>query len=161
MDTATSPPEKISGTADGDKLLKELVVHHQVCLEVRPKYDIDQAGRREQVGYEIELSGIHYHPQRTPIPGCPECAVVQNALRRLALSALPTERRDSAYRLRVQDGSIGYSSLHRGRAEVSLIIDVVHRKDFHRPVDACEDFCLREIQDRLMKLGVQRGKWPG
>jgi hypothetical protein len=39
--------------------------------------------------------------------------------------------------------------------EVSVTIRLIHREGYDRPVDACEERCLKEIRARLRALGVQ------
>jgi hypothetical protein len=35
-----------------------------------------------------------------------------------------------------------------------VAIRLVHREGYERPVDACEERCLKEIQARLRELGI-------
>jgi hypothetical protein len=47
----------------------------------------------------------------------------------------------------------------KSRNEVVVTIHIMHRHDFNRPVDDCEDRCLKEMRGSLAQLGVKEGIW--
>ncbi len=40
-----------------------------------------------------------------------------------------------------------------------VTIHIMHRADFNREVDDCENRCLKEMKGRLKQLGIYEGKW--
>jgi hypothetical protein len=66
-------------------VLKELVRKHKVCWESWPEFYLDAKGQRIQIGFELDLVGIHDHPAHLPAPGCDECVNVYEDLRQIAL----------------------------------------------------------------------------
>ena len=51
------------------------------------------------------------------------------------------------------------STRRRLRSEVSLSIRIHHRHHFDAPIDTCETRCLREMRERLKRLGACEGEW--
>ncbi|MGB7291730.1 MAG: hypothetical protein WBD99_06140 [Thermodesulfobacteriota bacterium] len=139
--------------------LKKLVIQHKVCREVWPEYLIDKNGNRVQIGFELDLTGIHYHPVHHPTPGCDECVKVYNDLKKIAQWIVPTEERESKYDIGIFDRSIHSAPIRKLRDEVTLTLKIVHRTGFDRPVDACEVECLKEMEEKLKELGVKKGQW--
>ena len=45
----------------------------------------------------------------------------------------------------------------RARNEVVLVVKILHRRDVNRPVDECEQRCLKEMRARLAGLGIGEG----
>jgi len=139
--------------------LKQLVIQHKVCWEVLPHFLIDKYDNRIQVGFEIDLLGTHYHPKQPPTPGCPECLKVYKDLKQIAKWIMPKEKRDSHYDIGIFDSSIQWSPLRKLRDDITLTLNVLHRKGFDRPVDACEVECLKEMELKLKELGAKKGHW--
>ncbi len=139
--------------------LRQLVMQHKVCWEIWPEYHIDRDGKRVQIGFESELIGTHYHPEQTPLPGCPECVKVYNDLKRIAKWIMPEEKRDSRYEIRIFDSSIHYAPQRKFRKDIALTIKILHRERFDRPTDACEVECLKEMEKKLKELGAQKVDW--
>ena len=57
------------------------------------------------------------------------------------------------------DSSIHRAVKRRLRPEVVLSLKILHRQGYDQPVDACEEDCLNEMQDKLKKIGAQRDVW--
>ena len=55
--------------------------------------------------------------------------------------------------------SISLRRKRKSRNEVVLTIHIMHRSDFNREVDDCEDRCLKEMQQHLHQLGIVEGMW--
>jgi hypothetical protein len=139
--------------------LKKLVIKHKVCWELWPEYYVDAKGRKIQVGFELDLVGIHYQPDHLPSPGCDECEKVYEALRQIALWIMPHERRPSRYDIQIFDDALRYSKIRDFRPDVTLAVKIVHRDGFDQSVDACEVKCLNEMEEKLRTLGASKGKW--
>ena len=139
-------------------LLKELVHRFKVCWKVWPEYTYEGDDKR-QVGYELELAGTHEAGVTHPEPGCEHCEHVYSALRQIAEYIMPREERPSMYEIGPFDRSIHYWGLHSKRPDIMLTIKILHRHDYERPVDECEDRCLKEMEGRLRDLGACRLQW--
>jgi hypothetical protein len=139
--------------------IKEMVLQHKVCWEVGPEYHINKKSERIQIGFELDLIGTHYHPIKTPLPGCDECVKVYEDLKRIAQWIMPKEERDSRYEIRIFDSSIKYAPKRKLRKDITLTIKILHREGFDRPLDACEVECVKEMQKKLKELGVPEGYW--
>lgn len=138
--------------------VKQLVTEHQVCYEVWPEYLMVQ-GNKVQVGFSLELCGTHGHERSQPLPGCSQCYQVYEDLRRIADWIKPREKRPSYYEIQPYDRALHQSIRRRFRSEVSLTIRILHRQGFDRPVDECEELCLKEMREKLAELGVLEGRW--
>ena len=141
--------------------LEELVRRHEVCWEVWPEYHIDRDGKRIQIGFELSLIGTHAHSESIIEPGCPECMKIYEDLSRIAHWIIPKEQFDTLYEIGVFDASIHYSSKRRFRPEVILTIKILHREGFDRPTDSQEVQVLKEMEERLERLGARKGSWGG
>ena len=91
-------------TSTDDEIIRELrqlVRLHQVCWSVSPENLVTDVAtsRRVQVGFEIELGGIHVRPLHSPSPGCDECREVWRDLEQIARYILPEELRPSRYEI--------------------------------------------------------------
>jgi hypothetical protein len=109
----------------------------------------------QEVGFRLELHGEHAEGSH-PMPGCALCQEIYMGLQEIAAWILPKEIRDSSYDLEAFDSSLHYSDPIKDPGSVRLGIAILHRSGFDRPVDACEVRCLREIQEKLRRLGVPR-----
>ncbi|MEW5976373.1 MAG: hypothetical protein AB1898_11285 [Acidobacteriota bacterium] len=138
--------------------LKTFVLDHQVCYEVWPEYLIVKR-KRVQVGFGLELCGIHGQHNTHPMPGCPQCYEVYTKLRKIAEWIEPQEERPSQYEIQPFDRALHESAKRRFRPEVTLTLKILHREGFDQPVDACGERCLKEMTQKLGELGATRGKW--
>lgn len=143
--------------------LRELVIQHKVCWEVWPEYHINLEGEKVQIGFELDLVGTHYHPERPPLPGCAECMKVYEDLEQIAQWIMPKEERDSRYKIGIFDSTIQYAPKRKLRKDITLTIKILHREGFDQPVDGCEVECLKEMESKLKDLGAQKVQWrePG
>lgn len=159
----TEADRRIKGhrTLDSNEFenVKKLVTQHKVCWEVWPEYLIDKNGNKVQIGFELDLMGIHYHPPHHPTPGCHECVRVYNDLKKIAQWIVPAEKRASKYDIGIFDRSIHSAPIRKLRDEVTLTLKILHRMGVERPLDACEVECLREMEERLNELGAKKGQW--
>jgi len=135
--------------------LRELVRRFDVCWKVWPE-PAYAGGEKRQIGYELNLAATHESGVEHPEPGCEHCQHVFAALRDIAEWILPPATRDSQYDIGPYDQSIRYSPAHRNRPDITLIIQIVHRRGFEQPVEECQNRCLEEMEQRLRELGASR-----
>lgn len=140
--------------------VKEIARKHQVCYEVAPEWSINE-GRKVQIGFELDLCGISSNDKCVhPVPGCPYCWGAYDEIREIAESILPRDERPSRYDIQAFDRSLHMApSNRRRRMEVIVRIVIMHRRDFNRPVDECEDRCLKEMRGKLVQMGIHEGIW--
>lgn len=138
--------------------LKELAQAHHVRYEVWPE-SLMVKGRMVKVGYDLELSGVHDHPEDRITPGCPHCQHTYLILRQIAEWILPTEARPSRYEIEPFDHALHVSPKRRFQPEVVLSVKILHRHGFDQPVDPCEERCLKEMREALASIGVTHGQW--
>ncbi len=142
--------------------LREIADKHQVCYEVWPERSV-AAGRKIQIGFELQLCGTNSHVaagEHQPVPGCEYCHSTYEDLRKIAEWILPPDERPSRYEIGAFDRSLHVAPHSRqSRSEVVLTIHILHRADFNRDVDDCENRCLTEMKGRLKQLGIYEGRW--
>jgi hypothetical protein len=137
--------------------LADLVQRHKVVYDVRLALSV-YTGERQIVGYDIELRGTHEPGTERVTAGCSACETVWMDLRRIADAVLPKEIRLSEYEMPVFDHAL-HEDLRARRQDVQLTIEIRHREDYNRPLDECEERCLREIVAKLRALGAQERQW--
>jgi hypothetical protein len=143
--------------------LREIARRHQVCYEVWPEWSVAEE-RKIQIGFELQLCGTNPHDSGDgsdhPVPGCAHCVGTYGELRQIAEWILPREERPSRYEIGAFDHSLHIAPpKRRRRNEVLVSIHIMHRHDFNRAVDECENRCLKEMQQRLRELGIVEGMW--
>jgi len=139
--------------------LRKLVRKYKVCWEVWPEYHIDREGKRIQIGFELNLIGSHDHSEKILEPGCPECMKIYEDLSRIAHWIIPQVEGDILYEIGIFDASIHYSSQRRFRPEIILTVKILHKEGFDRPTDASEVQSLKEMEEKLERLGARKGNW--
>lgn len=145
--------------------LREIARRHQVCYEVWPERSVS-GGRGIRIGFELQLCGANTHTSNDgpdhPVPGCAHCVSTYGELRQIAEWILPREERPSRYEIGAFDHAFHIAPRNRkSRNEVVLTIHIMHRSDFNREVDECEDRCLKEMREKLVQLGIHEGIWHG
>ena len=143
--------------------LRDIARRHQVCYEVWPERSLAE-GRRIQIGFELQLCGANDHlatkGAQQPVPGCDHCLRTYEEMKQIAEWILPREERPSRYEIGGFDRSLHVAPHSRqSRSEVVVRIHILHRSDFNREVDDCENRCLKEMRGRLNQLGIAEGKW--
>lgn len=140
--------------------LREIGRIHKVCYEVFPEWSTKD-GQKLQIGFELELCGISSNEKCLhPLPGCPYCWRAYDDIREIGEWILPPDDRPSRYEIQAFDRALHVApAKRRRRNEVIVRIVIMHRSDFNRPIDDCENRCLREMRDRLSKLGIHEEIW--
>ncbi len=133
--------------------LSEIARVRQVYFEVEPEIVL-RGSERVKVGFQVHLWGVHPKGARA-FPGCPKCWDMLEDLRLIAQEVVPAEDRPSRTELVPFRPALYDSRVVPGADEVSVTIRLIHREGYDRPVDACEERCLREIRARLRALGVR------
>ena len=164
---STAVPDDLSPDANVNpastlERLREIADKHQVCYEVWPERSVAE-GVKIQIGFELQLCGTNSHVaagEHQPVPGCEHCHSTYEDLRQIAEGILPRVERPSRYEIAGFDRSLHVAPHSRqSRNEVVLTIHIMHRADFNREVDDCENRCLKEMRGRLKELGIYEGKW--
>jgi len=140
-------------TADS---LKQIALRHSVCYEVWPEWAVN-GGRITRVGFSISLCGVHENGVgNNDVPACVRCWGTYSSLRIVAESILPAEERDCRFEVGVFDRAwhVAPSARH-GRNETVVTISIFHRRNFHAPIDECQQECLDEMRERLHSLGIR------
>jgi hypothetical protein len=136
--------------------LQSLVEKHTVYYEVSPEYMLVE-DKPVKVGFELRLYGTHDHGSSRSTPGCERCVQTFEDLRQIAAWIVPREKRASWYEVQPFDHALHLTPRHSLRPEVVLTLKILHREGFNDPIDECEERCLKEMQEKLSGLGVQRG----
>lgn len=164
--TATAKVAEVVNMPTNDSPMEQLRViarKHQVCYEVWPERSVAE-GLRIQIGFELQLCGTNEHlapkEAQQPVPGCAICQGTYEDLKQIADWILPQEERPSRYEVGAFDRSLHVAPHSRhSRNEVVVPIHIMHRTEFNREVDECENRCLKEMRDRLNQLGIYEGTW--
>ena len=85
--------------------LKALVEAHQVCYEVWAEF-LMVGGERRKVGFELQLFGVHDHPEEQVVAGCRHCSHTYKDLSQIAGWIMPKETRPSRYDVEPFDHSL-------------------------------------------------------
>lgn len=138
-----------SATSDA---LRQVVRDRRVHYDVVPEI-VFRGSERVKVGFRVRLWGIHGKGARA-LPGCPKCWDLADDLRRIAEDVVPTGERASRTELEPFRPALYDSRIIPATDEVTITIRLLHRDRYDRPIDACEERCLKEIRARLRDLGV-------
>ena len=162
---ATQVAETVNTVTNDARMeqLRAIARKHQVCYEVWPERSVAE-GRKIQIGFELQVCGTNEHlatkGTQQPVPGCDHCLCTYEDLKQIAEWILPREERPSRYEIGGFDRSLHIAPHSRqSRNEVVVPIHILHRSDFNREVDECENRCLKEMRGRLNQLGIAEGKW--
>ena len=139
-------------TNTGDAALRELARSRHIHFEVEPEISF-RGSERVKVGFDVRLWAVHGKGARA-LPGCPKCWDLVDDLRRIAEAVVPTGERASRTELEPFRPALYESRVVPGADEVSVTIRLIHRNGYDRPVDACEERCLKEIRARMRALGI-------
>lgn len=133
--------------------LRGFVREHHVYFEVRPEL-VPTAGERLKVGFELRLWAVHPKGAHA-LPGCDRCRALARDLERLARAVMPPPDREARSALEPFRPALYESRVVQGADEICVIVRIFHRTEYERPVDACEERCLKEIRQALRALGAR------
>lgn len=133
--------------------LAEIARTRKVHFDVEPEIII-RGSERVKVGFQVHLWAVHAKGARA-LPGCPKCWDLVEDLRRIAEEVVPADERPSRTELTSFRPALYDSRVVPGSDEVSVTIRLIHREGYERPIDACEERCLKEIRARLRVLGIR------
>src|SRR5262245_5936777 len=137
--------------------LRAIIQKHLVCFQIWPEQLIVQ-GQRVQVGFQLELCGIHESGADPKGPGCDNCYRVYEDLRRIAEWVKPQEGRPSRYEIEPFDHALHVIGKSNSRFEVILTMKILHRQGIDEPLDKCQELCLKEIRHKLAELQIREGR---
>lgn len=138
---------------------EQSVRRFRVCWEAWPEYVVVD-GRKQQIGFELELSGTHAIEASHVNPGCVYCLEVFGALLDIADAVVPAGMRAIGFEFRPYEKILRYSAVRAFRPDVTLSVKIMHGNGQYLPVDEDQERCLREIQHSLEMLGVHHRSWP-
>ena len=143
--------------------LRRWVFEHKVCWELSPLVEMEQhqgsPAEMVRVGFELQLYGEHAEGSKASA-GCPQCVILYDRLRAIAVSALPREHHASRYELSTFDSSLHHRPEMDWVPEVRVIIRIIHGSDYFKAIDGCEKMCAEEIQQHFRELGAHPRVWP-
>ena len=137
--------------------LKQLANQYRVCWEVWPESLYDDH-EQHKIGFDLEIIGTHPTQAEYAVPGCELCHEVYHALRGIAAFVLPDEDRPTRYEVEPFEPKLAFSTVRHNRPDVVLEIKILHKFGLS-DIDACQQRCLKDIEDRLRLIGVRRGGW--
>lgn len=138
-------------SAELEDLARIARIRH-VHFDVEPETVI-RGSERVKVGFQVRLWAVHEKGARA-LPGCPRCWDLVEELRRIADQVVPSEERPSRTELAPFRPALYDSRVVPAADEVSITIRLIHRDGYDRPIDACEERCLKEIRAHLRALGI-------
>ena len=153
MPETTDASDGRSGSAELLNGLRGFIRAHHVYFEVRPEL-VPRAGERLKVGFELWLWAVHSKAAHA-LPGCARCRDLAHDLERLARAVLPPEDRETRCAIEPFRPALYEARVVQGADEICVIVRLFHGKEYERPVDACEERCLREIRQALRSLGAR------
>jgi hypothetical protein len=138
-------PEQLEALRD---VARRLHVHYDVGPEV-----VFRGGQRVMVGFEVRLWAVHARGARA-LPGCAKCLDLVDELRCIADWVVSREERPTRAELEPFRPALYDSRVVPDADEVALSIRLIHREGYDRPIDPCEERCLKEIRAKLRQIGV-------
>lgn len=135
---------------------------HQVCYEIRPLWTTLE-GARTQKDFELLLCGVNGHViqeggKMHAVPCCEHCASTYGELREIAEWVLLLKKPPRDYRIYAFDCAFHLAPPNRQcRAEIVITTAVFlgpQPQDCHS-----ESACLREVRERLARLGIGEDDW--
>ena len=141
--------------------LRRITREHQVCYEIWPLWSTSK-GVRTQKGFELLLCGVNGHVVHEgggslhPVPCCEHCAHTYSELREIAEWILRLNKPASRYEIHSFDCALHMAPPHRQyRSEIVITITVFHPHAYTSGDHWSESECLKEVRERLSKLGIK------
>ena len=144
--------------------LRSVTRQHQVCYEVWPVLSVYK-GVREGVGFELMLCGVSVHTGQDEnalqaVPYCQHCAQIYDDLRELAEWILDLKKPPFNYEPYSFDHALHLAPPTRQhRSEVIMTTAIFFHTNHNAATYDCDSDCLKEVRERLSKLGIQEDVW--
>ena len=155
--TKTIPRRK---SADLLEHLRLIARQHQVCYEIWPLWSTSK-GERTQRGFDLLLCGVNGHLSQErgvlhAVPCCDHCAHTYSELREIAEWVLHMKRPPDGYEIYEFDCALHLAPPHRNnRSEIVITTTIFHGSDHKHDDQNRENECLKEVRERLTKLGIR------
>jgi hypothetical protein len=140
-----------------DQELRHLVRRYRVTWEARSELAASGSSV-SPVGHVVELNATPEHASHPPIPGCPQCGEVADALERLAQAVVPAATAASLNEIHVRRGRIQIDPAHDSRPELSATITILRADGANSPAAEVQHR-VAEVTGRLRSLGAQERQW--
>ena len=148
--------------------LKVMVERFQVCWEVYPlqilakeesQGDLPPREGIRKIGFDLELFGTPESGSEPVVPGCEPCQRVESALKEIADWLMQQEEASCTYIVSPDGASLSYAPMRANRPDVAVRIFMAHRHEWDKPIDECNEHCLKDIEQALSELGACKGNW--
>jgi hypothetical protein len=137
--------------------LSQIIDEHKVFWITGPIVLPDQnTGRRIQVALALVLSGTYEEtPHDTEIPN------VFEKLKRIADWLIPKDNPNVRFEFKMHDTRSFYipGDKDPDRKNYALGIQIWHSEGFNRPVDKHQVEVLKEMEEKLKKIGSHKDQW--
>jgi len=138
--------------------IKSLVQRYQVCWEVYPLQILVKEGIRK-IGFDLELLGTPECGTEHISPGCQHCQRVETALQEIADWIMRCESPSCTHLVSPDGAKLSYAPMRANRPDVVVRVFIAHRHEWDKPIDECEERCLKDIEQALTELGACKGGW--
>ncbi|HLE24733.1 MAG TPA: hypothetical protein VI935_03675 [Thermodesulfobacteriota bacterium] len=137
--------------------LSRIIEEHKVFWITGPIELPDQkSGRRVQVALALVISGTYEEtPHDTEIPN------VFQKLKRIADWLIPKDNPNVRFEIKIHDSRSFYipGDKDTDRRNYALGIQIWHSEGFDRPVDKHQIEVLKEMEEKLKKIGSHKDHW--
>ena len=144
--------------------LRLIVSQYQVCYEIWP-VSMTSQGVTRPAGFEVLLCGVNDHAPREEgvvhaVPYCQHCARTYDELREIAEWILRLKKPPLGSEIYSFDHALHVAPPNRQlRSEVIITAAIFLHPDHKHSRHACESDCLKEVRERLAKLGIHEDVW--
>ena len=163
LHAAATARRRLRAQRNGSDLVEHLRLiarQHQVCYEIWP-VGSTWGGKRTQKGFELMLCGVNGHVIHEgnglhAVPCCTHCAHTYSELREIAEWVLDLKKSQSGFEIYSFDHALHMAPPHRHRRNEIVVTTAISHNADHKPGDyGCESEYLKEIRERLSKLGIR------
>jgi hypothetical protein len=149
----------LQGLEPGDLTsIKALVRRFRVCWEVSPLQILAKEGIRK-IGFDLQLFGTPECGTEHISPGCQHCQRVETALQEIADWIMQRESPSCTHIVSSDGASLSYAPVRANRPDVVVRVFMAHRHEWDKPIDECEERCLKDIEQALTEIGACLGRW--
>jgi hypothetical protein len=137
-----------------DVNVREIAKRFHVHYEVYPEMLVLPNHNTRQIGFCLEL----YGEVGVPV-GNDRCTEARRSLKLVSSSVLAAAKEDCRLELIDSPGALYYCSSQRGLWPcVRLVISILHRDNYERPLDGDQRRALESIENGLRLLGAPKGR---